>query len=119
MDLHFHLNIMELLNKLKKFLKKKPNIIMILVDGARYDSICKFPFYEELKKESVFFPQLMTYAPYTIGSLHAIFSGMYGNKNGVNGYFKSYNFDKDNCFTLTQYLKEQGYYTEADFDKKR
>lgn len=96
------------------FKNKKPNIIMIMVDGVRYDAIDKIPYYDELKKESVFFSQLITYAPYTIGSLHALFSGMNGNQNGVNGYYKSYSFDKKKCFTLAQYMKEQGYHTECD-----
>ena len=78
---------------------------MIMIDGARYDAIDKVSYYNELKKESVFFPQLITYAPYTIGSLYALFSGMYGKENGVNGYYKAYSFDKENCFTLAQYLK--------------
>ena len=94
--------------------KKKPNIIMLLIDGVRSDAIEKTPFYNELKKESVFFSNLITYAPYTIGSLHALFSGIYGNINGVNGYYKGFSFDKDKCFTLAQYLKENGYYTETD-----
>jgi arylsulfatase A-like enzyme len=96
------------------FKKKKLNVIMIMIDGVRHDVIDKNPFYKGLKKNSVFFPNLITYAPYTIGSLYSTFSGIYGNLNGVNGYFKSYNFDKKNCFTLTQYFKEDGYYTEAD-----
>lgn len=96
------------------FRKKKPNIIMIMVDGVRHDTISKVSFYNELKRDSLFFPNLITYAPYSIASLHATLSGMYGNRNGVNGYFRSYNFDKDNCFTLAQHLKENGYYTETD-----
>ena len=85
------------------------------MDGVRVDSLKHVPFYQELKKESIFFPQLITYAPYSIASLNATFSGMYGNLSGVNGYYKAYNFDKKNCFTLTQYLKDDGYYTELDF----
>ncbi len=96
------------------FKKKKPNIIIIVIDGVRYDSIDKIRYYQELKKESVFFPKLITYAPYTIASLHSLFSGMNGNFNGVNGYYRIHSFDKKNCFTLTQYVKENGYYTEAD-----
>jgi arylsulfatase A-like enzyme len=96
------------------FRKKKLNVIMIMVDGVRYDVLSKIDSYQELKKDAVFFQNLISYAPYTIGSLHALFSGMDGNKNGVNGYYKSYSFDKKNCFTLTDYLKEAGYYTEAD-----
>src|SRR3989338_4117496 len=96
------------------FKKKKPNIIMIMMDGLRHDAIDKIPYYRELKKEGVFRSKLITYAPYTIGSLHAMFSGMNGNENGVNGYYQSYSFDKKNCFTLAQYMKEHGYYTECD-----
>ena len=87
---------------------------MIMIDGARYDCIEKIAYYQELKKESIFFSDLITYAPYTIASLYALFSGIYGNINGVNGYYKAHSFDKKNCFTLAQYLKENGYYTETD-----
>ena len=87
---------------------------MIMLDGVRADTINFVPYLQELKKEALFFSSLITYAPYTLASLHAIFSGMYGNTNGVNGYYKSYSFDKEHCFTLAQYLKENGYYTEAD-----
>ena len=95
-------------------LKKKPNIIMIIMDGTRKDATDRLPFYRELKKEAVFFSSMITYAPYTVASLHATLSGMYGNQNGVNGYYKSYSFDKENCFTLAQYLKGVGYHTEMD-----
>ena len=88
---------------------------MILLDGLRYDALEKMPYYNRLKKEAVFFSQLITYAPYTLASLHSLFSGLYGHQNGVNGYYKAYSFDKENCFTLAQYLKRAGYYTEADF----
>lgn len=98
------------------FKKKKPNVIMILMDGAgREDARKLVPFYGELKRESSFFPNMIIYAPYSIGSLNAIFSGMNGNVNGVNGYYRSYNFDKDNIFTLAQYMKDAGYHTELDF----
>ncbi len=96
------------------FRKKKPNVILILMDGIRADAIDGAGYYKSLKKEGVFFSNVITYAPYTIASMHALFSGLYGNVNGVNGYHKLYSFDKDNCFTLTQYLKKEGYYAEAD-----
>lgn len=88
---------------------------MIVMDGTRYDVLDKIPYYRELKNEAIFFSELITYAPYTLASLHALFSGMNGNQNGVNGYYKSYSFDKKNCFTLAQYLKDFGYHTEGDF----
>lgn len=97
------------------FKRKKPNIIMIFVDGAaRQDALRLVPFYQNLKKISCTFSSMITYAPYSIASLNAIIPGMYGNLNGVDGYYKAYNFDKKNIFTLTQYLKEAGYHTETD-----
>ncbi len=96
----------------------KPNVILLMLDGVRSDTIDFAPYLKELKKESLFFSNFIVYAPYTLGSLHAIFSGIYGNVNGVNGYYRSYSFDKENCFTLAQYLKENGYYTEADVINK-
>lgn len=98
------------------FKKKKPNIIVLMIDGGgREDALNLIPYYSKLKKESVFIKNLIAYAPYSIGCLNAFFSGMNGNLNGVDGYYKSYNFDKKHIFTLTQYLKEQGYHTELDF----
>ena len=84
------------------------------MDGIRYDTLDSVPYYQELKNESIFFPNLITSSPYTVASLASTFSGMNGRMNGVNGYYKLTNFDKDNIFTLTQYLKDNGYYTEAD-----
>jgi len=98
------------------FTKKKPNIIMMLIDGGgRKEAFNKIQFYKDLKKEGVFIENFITYAPYSIGALNAMFSGMNGNVNGVDGYYKSYSFDKKNIFTLAQYLKEHGYSTELDF----
>lgn len=98
------------------FKKRKPNVILILIDGAgRKEAFNKIKYYQDLKKEGVFVENLITYAPYSIGALNALFSGMNGNVNGVDGYYKAYNFDKKNVFTLTQYLNEAGYYTEMDF----
>lgn len=96
------------------FNKRKPNVILILLDSVRADILDRIPYFNELKKESAFFGNLIAYAPYTMGSIHATFSGMDGNLNGINGYYKLYSFDKNKCLTLTQYLKEAGYYTEAD-----
>src|SRR3989338_4233101 len=98
------------------FKKKRPNIIMVFIDGAaRQDALNLVPFYQDLKKISTTFSSMISYAPYSIASLNAIISGMYGNVNGVDGYYKAYNFDKKKIFTLTQYLEEEGYYNEMDF----
>jgi len=94
--------------------KKRPNVLMILLDQLRTDKLYVHPIFEKMKKKGTFFSEMITYAPYTIASLSTIFSGLYGNKNGVNAYYKAKNFDHSNCYTLQEYLKGVGYYTRAD-----
>lgn len=109
-----------MLKALKRLIKKsdqeignKPNIIMILLDQFRNDSRICHPIFEKLKKRGVLFSQVITYAPYTLGSLHATFSGMYGRYNGVDGYARSQQYDKNNCLSITEYLRAAGYHTRA------
>lgn len=87
---------------------------MIVIDQLRIDRLNICPIFQNLKQKGIFFSEMITYAPYTIASMHATFSGMYGKNNGVNAYYKALNFDKENCFTLAQYLKENNYHTIAD-----
>ena len=66
-----------------------------------------------MKKEGVLFSNVITYAPYTVSSLHTTFTGMYGLDNGVNGYTKSDHYDSKNCICLPEYLQKNGYYTQG------
>jgi len=93
--------------------KKKYNLIYILLDQFRVDALDSHKVFDEIKKKSVFMDNLITYAPYTLASCHAVFSGLYGNKNGVNGYTKSNNFDSKNIVTLTEFFKKNGFKTFA------
>ena len=98
-------------------LKRKeplPNVVMICLDGLRLDRIMNAPAYKRLLDKGTIFSEMITYAPYTIASLHAIFSGAYGASNGVNAYYKHLSFNKDKYKTLTQQLKASGYYCIAD-----
>lgn len=92
----------------------RPNVILLTIDMARNDMLDRFPAFARLKAKGALFSGMITYAPYTIASLHATFTGLYGKQTNVNGYFKPVKFDKEHCFTLTQYLKREGYYTYAD-----
>ncbi len=87
---------------------------MMLIDQVRNDCLADFDVFQQLKKKGVLFSEMFTYAPYTLASLHAIFSGLYGSHNGVNAYYKACSFKKEACHTLFQYLNEAGYYTQAD-----
>jgi len=108
-----------LINKLKSYLKKqhpekvRPNIIIVLLDQFRTDALDCHPIFDKLKKKGVFFSKVITYAPYTLASCHATFTGMYGRKNGVDAYTKSDNYYKKECFSITDYLSKAGYYTSA------
>jgi len=90
------------------------NVIAITIDGARPDVIREFTGFDDFFRKGTYFPAMVTYAPYTLASLHAIFTGIYGNENGVDNYYGSNNFKGDSCKTLTQYLKDAGYYTRGD-----
>ena len=89
-----------------------------MLDQLRVDRLSQASIFEELKQHGAFFSGMVTYAPYTVASMHAVFSGMYGNKNGVDAYYSALDFDKEHCYTLTQYLKDRGYFTQADVISK-
>jgi arylsulfatase A-like enzyme len=90
------------------------NVIIILIDGGRVDRAKRSSVFTNLQQKSVFFPQTITYAPYTNAAMHALFSGSYGNRNGTYSYWHTYRFKK-NCFkTITEYLKDNEYFTLGD-----
>jgi arylsulfatase A-like enzyme len=90
------------------------NLIFITIDGARFDRIVNGNFYKKFIENSAFFSKTITYAPYTIAAMHAVFSGVYGNKSGVDSYWSTPNFKKNKYKTLTEYLHSAGYITLGD-----
>jgi arylsulfatase A-like enzyme len=90
------------------------NLIIILIDGGRVDRAMRSPIFTNLQSKSVFFPQTITYAPYTNAAMHALFSGCYGNRNGTYSYWHTYRFKKNKFKTITEYLKDRGYFTYGD-----
>jgi arylsulfatase A-like enzyme len=93
---------------------KKYNIILVVLDGARADKIKKFPFFKSVIAKGTLFSNMITYAPSTIASHYAIFSGTYGSENGCNNYWASKSFKTESYKTLPEYLKNNGYFTAAD-----
>lgn len=85
-----------------------------MIDGGRLDRALRSPVFNKLKSKSVFFSQPITYGPHTIAAMHAVFSGAYGTRTGTNSYWSTFKFKKDKFKTLTEYLKENNYYTHAD-----
>ena len=96
----------------------KKNLIILMIDGGRWDYSRKSKFYKKLKDNTISFSQSITYGPHTIAAMHAVFSGSYGTRTGTNSYWSTYNFRKDKFKTLTEYLKDQNYYTICDMINK-
>jgi len=94
------------------------NLIFITMDGARFDRIVNGVNYKKLIHRSSFFSKVIAYAPYTIAAMHAIFSGTYGNKNGVDSYWSNLHFKKDKYKSLAKYLQDENYVTYGDVINK-
>jgi len=92
----------------------KKNVIIIMIDGGRLDRALQSSVFNELKSQSVFFSNSITYGPHTIAAMHAVFSGSYGSRTGTNSYWSTFKFKKNRFKTLTEYLKDNGFYTYAD-----
>lgn len=97
-----------------KLTKNKKNIIIITVDGVRFDRAKQFPNFNKFFNKGTLFSNMITYAPYTIASLYSIFTGTYGSENGVDNYYGSLNYKKE-FKTLTEYLKENEFFAFGDF----
>jgi len=96
----------------------KKNIIVICIDGCRFDRANNSLVFKNYLPGTVFFSQSITYAPYTNSSLHAIFSGSYGNRNGCFSYWHTSKFKHDEFKTITRYLHEEDYFTKADIHSR-
>ena len=92
----------------------KKNVILIVIDGGRIDRAQKSKIFNDIKSNSVFFSQSVTYAPHTIAAMHAVFSGSYGTRTGTNSYWSTFNFRKNKFKTLTEYLRDHNYHTCCD-----
>jgi len=92
----------------------KKNVIIICIDGGKLDRALNSQTFMNPLSGSVFFSQAITYAPYTNSAVYALISGTYGNRNGCNSYWHSYQFKNKQFKTLTEYLHEDNFYTCAD-----
>jgi arylsulfatase A-like enzyme len=92
----------------------KKNVIIIMIDGGRFDRAQQSTIFKQLKSKSIFFSNSITYGPHTIAAMHAVFSGSYGTRTGTNSYWSTFQFKKNKFKTLTEYLKENDYETYAD-----
>ncbi|MFQ5802580.1 MAG: sulfatase [Candidatus Methylomirabilales bacterium] len=97
--------------------RKRPrnlNVLIILVDQLRNDMRGCHPIFDRIGRMGTLFSGMVTYAPYTLASIPAILTGVYGQKNGVNAYYKALDFKGSECGTLQEYFLGMGFYTRAD-----
>lgn len=88
----------------------KLNIIFVMLDGSRWDRLHVSKEFSELQKDGTLLDNVTTVMPYTFGSINALFTGLYGKENGVNGYYKVLKL-KDNVEVLSEILQRNGYFT--------
>lgn len=87
-----------------------PNLIFVLLDGARWDRIHISHEFMELTKSGTLLNNVTTVMPYTFGAINVIFTGIYGRENGVDGYYKVFRL-KDSVEFLPEILQKNGYFT--------
>jgi len=88
----------------------KHNIILVILDGSRFDRVGISKEFSDLIPEGTFLTNVTTPIPYTFGSLNVILTGKYGKENGVNGYYKMLKL-KDSIDFLPEILQNNGYFT--------
>ena len=71
----------------------RKNVILICIDGGRLDHAQSSKIFNSMLSKGIFFPQTITYAPYTNSAIHAVISGSYGNRNGCFSYLHSHKYD--------------------------
>ena len=96
----------------------KKNLIIIMIDGGRYDRAINSSLFKKLEANSIFFSNSITYGPHTIAAMHAVFSGSYGTRTGTNSYWSTFKFKKGEFKTLTEYFKNMNFVTHADVINK-
>ena len=92
---------------------KKPNIVLVLLDGARWDRLGESLDFMDVSKEGTLLNNVNTAIPYTIGAVNVLFSGRYGKDNGIDAYYKMFRL-KESIKILPEFLKEENYFTACD-----
>lgn len=95
----------------------KPNIIFLLADDLRYNSlgcmgntIVKTPTIDQLAYNGTLFKNAYVTTPICCVSRASIFSGQYANRHGINDFVKSFT-DSARANNYPEILRQNGYYT--------
>ena len=91
----------------------KPNIILVLLDGARWDRLYKSDYFTSIQKEGFLLDNITAAYPYTFAAVNSIFTGLFGKENGVDAYYKMFKL-KESVDYLPEILQKEGYFTSCD-----
>lgn len=91
----------------------KPNIILVLLDGSRWDRLHISQEFTNLMEKGTLLNNVSAAYPYTFGAMNAIFTGLFGKENGVDSYYKMFRL-KDSVNFLPEILQNNGYFTTCD-----
>tara|TARA_Y100000310_G_scaffold63271_1_gene58683 strand:+ start:544 stop:1671 length:1128 start_codon:yes stop_codon:yes gene_type:complete len=91
----------------------KPNVIFILLDGARWDRLNESKEFQDVCKKGTILNNVSTAMPYTIGSINVTFSGLFGKENGIDSYHNMLRLKKS-IKNLPEIFQSQGYFTACD-----
>ena len=86
----------------------KPNIIFVLLDGARWDRLDKSDDFLKLQKNGFLINNVSAAYPYTFAEMNSIFTGLFGKENGVDAYYKMFRLN-DSVEFLPEILQKNGY----------
>jgi arylsulfatase A-like enzyme len=87
-----------------------PNLVFILLDGARWDRIHLSKEFQDIVKEGTLLTNITSAMPYTFGAMNVILTGLYGKENGVDGYYKVLKLNNATEY-LPEILQKNGYFT--------
>ncbi|MBM3238204.1 DUF229 domain-containing protein [Candidatus Poribacteria bacterium] len=96
-------------------LKDKPNILWIVMDAVRADSLSCYGYHrkttpniDRMSSEGVLFENAISASPWTLPSHASLFTGMYPDKHGTDA---EHRYLTDNFYTIAELLQSYGYKT--------
>ena len=68
----------------------KPNLIFVLLDGARWDRINISKEFQDIVKEGTLLTNVTSAMPYTFGAMNVILTGLYGKRKWCGWVLQSF-----------------------------
>ena len=93
------------------------NIILVNLDGLRQDRVDVCKNLKEISENGIYFPNMISVAPYTLAAHHSIITGLYPSEHGIDAYHNMFKF-KNEVTTIPEVLKNNGFFTACNISSK-